>query len=352
VLLLLAIALVLIGVVTLGIGIFSDTLFWVFVSIGSTVLAGVVLYVLYRLGRRQATTGRAPAPAAAFTDEPVAVPARQAKPEPTEPVLVTSTAAGAGFAPADDDVDGDLFPIADYDDLRVAEILPLLPELDAEELEMVKAREMKGRARGTVVTRIDELSRVAPASPTAFVPAVGATEFPIADYDNLKVAEILPLIRRLDAQELEVVAQHEESGEGRQTILNLIDTRLDALEAGAGAPEPAAKKAPAKKAAAKKAPAKATAAKAPAAKATAAKAPAAKTAKAPAKAAAKKAPAAKAPAAKAPAAKAPAAKAPANAPAAKKAAPAKASAAKAPATKAPAAKAAAKKAPAKKTAKR
>ena len=59
VLLLVAIALVLIGVVTLVVGIFSDTLVWVFVSIGSTVLAGLVLYILYRLGRRQVALAEA-----------------------------------------------------------------------------------------------------------------------------------------------------------------------------------------------------------------------------------------------------------------------------------------------------
>src|SRR5258708_26489214 len=67
VLLLVAIALVLIGVATLVVGIFSDTLVWVFISIGSTVLAGVVLYILYRIGRRQVEV-EAPAPAFAMSD--------------------------------------------------------------------------------------------------------------------------------------------------------------------------------------------------------------------------------------------------------------------------------------------
>ena len=62
-LLLVAIALVLIGVVTLVVGIFSDTLFWVFVSIGSTVAAGLVLYILYRVGRRQVAEGPGALPA-------------------------------------------------------------------------------------------------------------------------------------------------------------------------------------------------------------------------------------------------------------------------------------------------
>ncbi len=50
-----------------------------------------------------------------------------------------------------------VFPIADYDDLRVSEIVPILPELDPDELEEVHDRESAGRARTTILDRIDEL---------------------------------------------------------------------------------------------------------------------------------------------------------------------------------------------------
>jgi hypothetical protein len=297
VLLLVAIALVLIGVVTLIVGIFSDTLFWVFISIGSTVLAGVVLYVLYRLGRRQAVPApvSAPAPAPAITEPTPVVPvATAADVREPEPVLVGAGAgAGSEYAPSESDGDYD-FPIAEYDELRVAEILPLLPELDAEELRTVRAREESGKARATILARIDDLAVSAPA---AFAPAAAPASsgtatatLPIAGYDDLKVAEILPRIRRLNADELEDVAGYEESHGNRQTILNLIDSRLEALEGRA--PAPAAKKAPAKKAAATTTKAKKAPAKKAAAKAT--KAPAKAAAKAPAKKAATKA--AKAPA--------------------------------------------------------
>ena len=62
VLLLVSIVLVLVGVVTLIVGIFSDTLAWVFVSIGSTLAAGIVLYILNRLGRRAAVSAPARTP--------------------------------------------------------------------------------------------------------------------------------------------------------------------------------------------------------------------------------------------------------------------------------------------------
>jgi hypothetical protein len=302
VLLLVAIALVLIGVATLIVGIFSDTLFWVFVSIGSTVLAGVVLYVLYRVGRGAAVSEPAPAPITAVPAPTAVVPTAAALRDVDEPVGA-SVGGGGGFAPASGDDDYD-FPIAEYDELRVAEILPLLPELDADELVVVREREQGGKARATILARITELSDTAPAPTVTFAPATASAPrgaFPISNYDNLKVAEILPLVRRLGADELEEVAAYEEEGANRQTILNLIDNRLAALD-GSPPPEPAkvapasapAKKSAAKKAAApakkatKAAPAPARKAAAPAKKATKAAAPAKKATKvAPAKKATK-----------------------------------------------------------------
>ena len=312
-LLLVAIALVLIGVVTLIVGIFSDTLFWVFVSIGSTVLAGIVLYVLYRVGRGTAVSEPAPAPIPPVSEPTAVVPTPAPLREVDEPVPA-GVAGGSGFAPAAGDEDYE-FPIAEYDELRVAEILPLLPELDADELVVVRDREQAGKARATILARITELADAAPAPTITFAPAAAPATtgpFPITNYDNLKVAEILPLVRRLNADELEEVAAYEEDGANRQTILNLIDNRLAALDGGAP-PEPVKKAAPAKKAAA-------PAAKKAAAPAKKAAVPAAKKAAAPAKKAA--APATKKAAAPAKKAAAPAAKK-AAAPAKKATAPAK-----------------------------
>ena len=283
VLLLLAIALVLIGVVTLVIGIVSNTLAWVFVSIGSTVLAGIVLYVLYRIGRKEAAAGTGSAPQSAGATPPAAttpvVPAPTAV--PPAPVGAPITEEFARVAPAEaegdgteddsdyDEYDEDLFPIAEYDDLRVAEILPLLPELDADELDVVRNHEVATKARATVLARIDELAPHAPpgygqtaagADPhtasdldeeeefeddepaeekiQAVRPAAASSRgaLPIAAYDDLKVAEILPLLSRLDARELAVVARHEEQGPKRQTVLNRINARIATLERRGSAP--------------------------------------------------------------------------------------------------------------------
>jgi hypothetical protein len=50
-----------------------------------------------------------------------------------------------------------VFPIADYDELRVAQILPLLSELDPDELEEVAAWESQRANRRSVLSRIDRL---------------------------------------------------------------------------------------------------------------------------------------------------------------------------------------------------
>ena len=279
-LLLLAIALVLIGVVTLVIGIISNTLAWVFISIGATVAAGVVLYVLYRLGRKQAAAGVGTFGAADQVTAPQpAVPAAPVVPAPTAipPAPVPAASGDTGFAPdpagpATEELDtghlapspvvtalpdsyedeDDLFPIAEYDDLRVAEILPLLPELDADELDVVREREAATKARATILNRIDELAPnalgawtdgareepAAAAAPVVAAPAVTgrrtASAMPIPGYDDLTVAEILPALTRLGAADLEVVADHERRGPNRQTVLNRIEGRIRSLGKGAG----------------------------------------------------------------------------------------------------------------------
>ncbi|HEX6476171.1 MAG TPA: hypothetical protein VF005_02770 [Acidimicrobiales bacterium] len=168
------------------------------------------------------------------------------------------------------------FPIADYDELRVAEILPLLEELEPDEIEVVRQREMASRNRGVVLRKLDELSGGVEGAPAGRRPAApvdngthqrapvepavddgyddepvdydqgsdGAEEeyvddgrddrhvdFPIADYDDLRLTEVLPLLPQLEPVELELVRQRELQGERRATLLNRIDALI-----GSGAP--------------------------------------------------------------------------------------------------------------------
>ncbi|HVF73681.1 MAG TPA: hypothetical protein VM938_01425 [Acidimicrobiales bacterium] len=321
----------LIGAIALVIGFVSSSLAPIYLSIACSIVAGVVLVVFSRMSRKQPAT----AGVAAGDDSGPPTAALEAVPS-DEPVAAATQTSAPVAVP---DVE---FPIEDYDKLKVGEIIPLLPELDLDELDAVREREESGKNRATIIKRvdelIDELESEEEAATAAAVPAVadagGGIDAPVAEeiaapaaagggddaglpiegYDSLSVAEILPLLPELDDDELEDVAAYEETHLNRKDVIARID---EIFETGEGAPGVAAvAKAPAKKTAAKKAAAK----KAPAKKAAAAKAPAKKAAAAPAKkTAAKKA-------AAAPAKKTAAKKA--AAPAKKAAAPAKKTATK------------------------
>jgi hypothetical protein len=315
VLLLLTIALVLIGAVALVIGFVGGDQLPIFISIACSLLAGGVLVVFSRMSRRQ---GVAPAGGPApLADE--AAPARAASDEEVEEAVTEPELAEVGgdraFAA------GGELPIQDYDELLVSEILPLLADLNSDELAQVRAHEEAGKGRATLLRRIDQLAEEAEGEPTEAVPAArggfardldvddeeeeeeeevaageGDLMFPIEDYDDLRVSEILPLLPELYDDELELVAEREREGSNRASILSRIDELLG------GAPEPAPKKAAPKKAAPKKAaPKKAAPKKAAAKKAAPAKKAATKSAAkkaAPAKKAATKSAAAKKTAAK------------------------------------------------------
>jgi hypothetical protein len=309
VLLLLTIGLVLVGAVALVIGFVSQNTVPIYISIACSVGAGLVLLIFSRMNRRQGVPATA------------AVGGASTGPATTEYVLEEARAAArpsAASAAASDDG----FPIEDYDQLLVSEIVPLLPELDIEELDQVRAREEDGKARASILRRIDALAADLESGGATVATAVIEPEdedeeedyeveedeeeepeaeaydddlFPIAEYDELRVNQILPLLPELDDDELAVVAEREREGAGRYSILARIDELLGVtvtpVKKAPVKKKPAAKKAPAaKKPAAKKATAakKTTAKKAPAKKATTTKKTTAK--KAPAKkAAAKKA---------------------------------------------------------------
>ncbi len=259
-LLLLTIALVVVGAVSLLIGFVNDQMFPIYLSIGCSIFAAVVLLVFSRLSRTRLEPAARPA-----SSGTAAAPVRT-------PAAATSASS---FSPSGDD---GLFPIAEYDDLRVSEILPLLPELDLDELEMVREREEGGRARASILRRLDELADELEEPAVAAAPVSASRDdddlFPIEDYDDLRVGEILPLLDELEPDELEDVAARERSGAARASILDRINARLGIEEPAIAAPRAGT--------ATKKAAAKKTTKKAPAKKSGAA-------AKAPAKTAAKKA---------------------------------------------------------------
>src|SRR5687768_2605675 len=138
VLLLVTILLVLIAAVTLLIGIFGNNLALIFVSIGSSVVAALVLAALSQMSKRRVREETA-VPSSMPTAPPP--PPEPTRVEPTvspieEPTIATAAATGVVS-----------LPIANYDGLRVNEIMPLLEELDLDQLEAVAQHEEDNKNR-------------------------------------------------------------------------------------------------------------------------------------------------------------------------------------------------------------
>ncbi|HEU5448835.1 MAG TPA: hypothetical protein VFW57_07455 [Acidimicrobiia bacterium] len=130
------------------------------------------------------------------------------------------------------------FPIDRYDQLRVSEILPLLTNLGAEDLKMVREEETAGKARASILARIDGLlGRSAAGSRTAAAkrpagaakkaaPSKAAANLPIEDYDNLNVAQIVARLMSLSPAELRQVRTYEKRHKNRAGVLTRIDGAL------------------------------------------------------------------------------------------------------------------------------
>lgn len=186
-----SLVLVIVAAVTLVIGLLSSGLPLVIVSIASSFAAGVFLILTVVRDRPQLT---------AAAGEEAAGEEEEAEVEPGEAEEVE-------------------FPIADYDDLKVSEIVPLLPELDDDELEDVREREAAGKGRTTVLGRIDEL--------LGGGDAAESDAFPIADYDELNVGEVASVLDDLTEVELEVVRSYEKKNKARKGVLSKIDAELN-----------------------------------------------------------------------------------------------------------------------------
>ena len=193
VLVLLSFGLVLVATVLLVLGLLADSgLALIYLSIGCSIVAGILLVVATRMGRPRTALATAGASA-----EPVAP-----TPVPVSPIEDdTSYAPVAGDVVVADEVveavvvveEEDIFPIADYDELSVPQILPLLPELYADEVDVVEARERSGKGRVEVLGRLAELREQlagAPADATGAMVAVApvTTEVPAVPAPAKKAA--------------------------------------------------------------------------------------------------------------------------------------------------------------------
>lgn len=183
-------------------------------------------------------------------------------PAPSAPVVAESAEEEWNEEWEDSD---SIFPIEDFDDLRVSEIVPLLSELEPDELLEVRQHEASAKARGTILRRIDSLlgetgagpvapprppppsgppppRRSSPAAPVAA--ATGAPAAPaevgglIGGYATLRVSDIVPLLAGLTPSQLDAVEAAERSGSSRGAILTRI-ARLRQEAGGDGDPLPA-----------------------------------------------------------------------------------------------------------------
>ncbi|QYG92807.1 hypothetical protein HC251_10450 [Iamia sp. SCSIO 61187] len=154
-------------------------------------------------------SGSAPAGAGAPDGAPRPGPEPQAEPEP-EPAPEVEPAA------ATVDVTDAPFPIADYDALDAAQILPLVPKLWPEEVPVVAERERTTRARPAVLDALAE---------AAGDPALA---FPIAEYESLDTEQITGLLARLDAADLATVQVAERCGPARAGVLVAVADQLAA----------------------------------------------------------------------------------------------------------------------------
>ena len=271
-LVLLSFALVLVATVLLVLGLLNDGLGLIYVSIASSVAAAAVLIAALRLNKTRTSDESATTPS---LSQPEPVPAAAAADEVTASIPTSGTdwLAAEPDWPAegdDDDDDGEAevdFPIADYDSLSIAQILPLLPQLYSDEIDVVEEREQETKARPKILAKLAELRDASgaadplatytedPSDPSDAPDWDDEDWFPIEDYESLSAAQILALLPELDSEELTLVRTRELSLSRRRSLLDEIDRTL-----GASTKKAAAKKkaAPAKKAPAKKAAKKAT----------------------------------------------------------------------------------------------
>ena len=236
-LVLLSFALVLVATVLLVLGLLNDSgLALIYISIASSVAAAVVLLIALRLNKPRAERAEVAEVARPLPEpETVAVSAR------TEEWMADDKDSWSDDS-WDDAGEVD-FPIADYDDLTVAQILPLLPQLYADEIGVVEARERATKSRPSILDKLAQLSGAvaAPAAATA-TPAKGAARpapsaadewFPIEGYESLSAAQVRPLLGELDDDELALVRTRELSLGRRPSVLYEIDRRLGTAAAPA-----------------------------------------------------------------------------------------------------------------------
>jgi hypothetical protein len=227
VLVLVSFVLVLAAAVTLVVGLLQSGLTLIYLSIGCSVLAGVVLAVAVLRGRpepRPAAVGRAYTPPAPAAQVPAAVGASTSSAESTttwrEPY---PSAAPASPAPPPPPPTPSPAPPSD-DAATKAAGTALLGRLRGR-----KAGDATPGPEAPAFTGAD----VAAPGETTEMPVTSMPEedddgFPIAGYEQMRATDLLRQLGSLDRNQLEAVRERESSGRNRFTVMNRIDTLLAA----------------------------------------------------------------------------------------------------------------------------
>ncbi len=107
-------------------------------------------------------------------------------------------------------VDG--FPIENYDELTVDEIVEQLGSLSVEELGRVHGYERRNKNRETLIHEIER-----------------KMSFPIGGYDELNVGEISGQLDGLSVDELRTIRDYEKRNKDRGTLLQEIERKIEAI---------------------------------------------------------------------------------------------------------------------------
>ena len=265
--------LVLIATALLVFGLLQDDgLTLIYISIACSLAAGIVLVVATRVNKPKVETtasGSAPLSAADPEPEPEPMAADEAPAEAApvvEEVLEEESFAPTAATPVVDS--GEPFPIADYDDLSVGEILPLLPKLYVDELDVVEAQERNGKNRSQVTAKLAELRSAAAGAPDDVTIEEFLAQAPAASVDEPEAPRVPGPAKKASSTTKKVVKAAPKKAASSTKKAAAPAKKVTTTKKAAPAKKAAAKKAaaPAKKATAKKATAKKAAA--PAKKAT------------------------------------------------------------------------------------
>jgi hypothetical protein len=126
----------------------------------------------------------------------------------TETTRTAAEAAAGGVEAVTAGANGG-FPIQNYDELTVDEVVSELGSLSAEELETVRAYEMLNKDRETLLNEIER-----------------TLSFPIEGYDELNVGEISEQLDDLSEEDLKKVRDYERRNKSRDTLLEQLDRKI------------------------------------------------------------------------------------------------------------------------------